>query len=246
MNDKNQWNFKVKSKERTRVTKLGALKVYYGAIITIPSELAEMISDDMKYYYLFEYFDKIIATPVEPPNGTTFFKMRLNPVSKNKKHFTTEVCSKFFDMNTLESIRFTYNSYNYNPVTNVQGRIEVTECGYAPRKHLNHIINVEKGVVEYPRYLLQSNADSSVVLHKELLQYLNPDELYIFHDNNRIVVSSTHPVGKDDVFVTDEANMILDLINNQFVDIMTDKLIFELYLFEKDHTNKQPLITVTT
>ena len=76
------WTIKGVNKSR-RFKSRGQTRISHGTTITIPSEVAKLISNDGVNTYMYEHFEKVILTPDEPDDDILYKKIRLNNSSAN-------------------------------------------------------------------------------------------------------------------------------------------------------------------
>ena len=239
-----EWNVKGRNKLRVRKNKKGIQKAFQGTVVKIPYELVQLISHDGTYTYLYEHFEKIIATPDQPPKEVTYHKARLNNSSKNEKpNAITEIPSKFFDTSTMEYAKYTYYPYKKDYITKKPGIVTMETYGDNKRKHLKRRVNTKNRTINYSTYIYQTQVPEGIYFHEDLTHLLDMDELYVYVLKDQVYISSYKP--SIECIHTSESKLVDDLLYHHFIDEYTAQIHFHVFIDKKDFYDKfSPMITI--
>lgn len=232
-----EWKFVGINKSRRQKNRQGHVVAAHATTITIPRELADIISNDDTYTYVYEYFDKAVITPNQPPEDVTFKKVRLNNTTKSKesnKRF--ELPNVFLDTYSTKYATISYYPNRVDYVSHEKGLFLIDTCGDSPRKHIKRKINTDNNTISYDVYIRQSNAPEDICFHQDIKNII-PSNIYLYILDDTIYLTNSQP-GIECIETTEE-NLIDVLFKQGLIDVKTQKIEYVLYLDENDKINKK-------
>lgn len=236
------WTFKGVNKSR-RFQGRGKTRMSHGTTITIPTELANLISNDGMYTYMYEHFDKVVLTPDEPDDDIVYKKIRLNNSSYNEngnKRF--EISNKFLDTSTMKYAVLTYNPKREDYLTHKKGVVTIDVCGENPRKHIRRMVDLDEHTVSYELYTHQTNATQDIQFHNDL-KNLIPNLIYVYECNGEICLTNEQP--PVECIQANEQDLQDLLLYHKIIDKDTEWIEYKIWLNENDYCdNSKAKITL--
>lgn len=236
------WTIKGVNKSR-RFQGRGKTRASHGTTVTIPDEIARLISKDGVYTYMYEHFEKVILTPDEPDDDIVYKKIRLNnsSVTKNgNKRF--EISNKFLDTSTMKYAVFTYNPKRDDYLTHKKGVVTIDVSGSNPRKHIRRMIDLENKTVSYELYTHQTNATQDIQFHNDL-KNLIPNLIYIYNVGDEICMSDKQP--PVECIQANEQDLQDLLLYHKIITKDTEWIEYKIWLEENDYfDNSKAKITL--
>lgn len=227
-----EWKIRAKDKPRRSKGKHGAKRCFHAVQIRIPQELLPLITNDKKYTYIYEYFDKVCLTP-EPPENQKYTKMKL--ISANLPTALLEVPAKIFETSTMKNAIITYEPDKEDYSTGKKGLIRIDEEGTDKRKWIKREIKPETQQIQYSQHIQTLNTPPGTYLHQDLLKIINPQQLYIYQINQKFYLTDIQPTTEH--IQTNEENLIDDLKYHHIIQNSDEKFNLLLSLKELDPSN---------
>ena len=102
------WTYNLRHSTSIKEDKQGNTKKYKNYNSYFPNILSNIIEAE-NYIYLYEHFEKICITAIEPPNTYTYKKIRLNSINKtlrsdNNARKKITIPKKFWDIHDNDLI----------------------------------------------------------------------------------------------------------------------------------------------